>query len=199
LLVIYQKESMSRIIQQSGFILRFRYWNKLLAATKKLQYSLLGMQIGRNPILSKLYVTWPNQVAIGDNCVLEHDIHFKFVGLWKEGKAIRIGNDVFIGCNCEFNITAGIEIGDDCLIASGCRFIDHDHGIKVGVLMRNQHGAEMPIVLGNNVWLGCNVIVLKGVSIGDGAIVAAGAVVTKSILPNEIWAGVPARKVGQRS
>jgi acetyltransferase-like isoleucine patch superfamily enzyme len=64
--------------------------------------------------------------------------------------------------------------------------------------MRNQPGPEKPIRLGQDVWLGCNVVVLKGIEIGDGAIVAAGAVVTKSIGPREIWAGIPARKIGQR-
>jgi acetyltransferase-like isoleucine patch superfamily enzyme len=65
--------------------------------------------------------------------------------------------------------------------------------------MRTQPSTQQAIKLGSDVWLGCNVVVLKGVEIGDGAIIAAGAVVTKSILPNEIWAGVPARKIGQRN
>ena len=65
--------------------------------------------------------------------------------------------------------------------------------------MGPQQGIEKAISIGNDVWLGCNVIVLKGVEIGDGAIIGAGAVVTKSILPNEIWAGVPAKKIGERT
>ncbi|RZK45096.1 MAG: acyltransferase [Hymenobacter sp.] len=112
---------------------------------------------------------------------------------------MTIGNEAFIGASCEFNITEGIAIGDNALIASGCRFVDHDHGMQLGSPMRTQLGSHGAIKLGNDVWLGCNVVVLKGVEIGDGAVVAAGAIVTKSILPNEIWAGVPARKIGQRS
>lgn len=76
--------------------------------------------------------------------------------------------------------------------------IDYDHGILADRLMKTQKCIEKEIEIDSNVWIGCNVIILKGVNIGDGAIVAAGAVVLKSILPNEIWAGVPAKKIGER-
>lgn len=156
------------------------------------------MKLGSKTILPKIYVTWPHQVSIGSNCVLEHNIYFKFDGIWQKGPSIKISDRVFIGSECEFNIRERIYIGSDSLIASGCRFIDHDHGILGHDLIRKQIGPEKEIKIGNDVWLGCNVIVLKGVVIGDGAIVAAGTVVTKSILPREIWAGVPARKIGER-
>ncbi len=94
-----------------------------------------------------------------------------------------------------------IEIGADCLIASGCKFIDHDHGsARRDTPMREQsEGAEAEIILGEDVWLGVNVVILKGVHIGRGAIVGAGAVVTQTIREFEIWGGVPARKLGERS
>lgn len=186
------------IFQQSAFILRFRYKAKLLSFIRQKWYSLLGMSIGKETVLPELTITWPHQVSIGDKCLLEPYTYFKFDGIWREGPAIRIRNNVFIGTGCEFNIRKSIDIGDDSLIASGCRFIDHDHGHIPGKLMRLQEGAEKEIIIENDVWLGVNVTVLKGVKIGTGAIVAAGAVVTKDILANEIWAGVPARKIGER-
>lgn len=121
----------------------------------------------------------------------------KVDGIYAPDIAIRIGNRVFIGNGCEFNIKQSIVVGDDCLIASGCRFIDHDHGMEPG-LMCIQACPTEPIVISNNVWLGFNVQVLKGVCINEGAVVAAGAVVTKSIPSNEIWGGVPAKKIGIR-
>ena len=186
------------LIQQGGFVLRYRHWAKLMGVLRCYWYLLFGMRVGSGTIIPSLYITWPHQVAIGKHCTLEHGIYFKFDGIWQNGTAIRIGNHVFIGSGCEFNISQGIDIGDDTLIASGCRFIDHDHGMQVGLPIRSQNETKSPIQLGKDVWLGCNVVVLKGVVIGDGAIVAAGAIVTKSIMPNEIWAGVPARKIGQR-
>jgi acetyltransferase-like isoleucine patch superfamily enzyme len=107
---------------------------------------------------------------------------------------------VFVGFGCEFNVRRRLEIGSDCLIASGCKFIDHDHGTARGeVPMRAQTaGAEAEIVLEEDVWLGVNVVVLKGVRIGRGAIVAAGAVVTSDVPAYEIWGGIPARKLSER-
>ncbi len=156
------------------------------------------MKIGKGVYLTKLRISWPHQVAIGINCIFEPNINFKYDGPWMSGPTIIIGNTSFIGNNCEFNINEGITIGNDVLIASGCKFIDHDHGINTNKLMREQIGTRNKITIGNDVWLGCNVIVLKGVAIGDGAIVAAGAVVTKSIPGYEIWGGVPAKKIGER-
>ncbi|MDQ6765064.1 MAG: acyltransferase, partial [Verrucomicrobiota bacterium] len=130
----------------------------------------------------------------------EHDIYFKFDGIYAPGPAIVIHDRVFIGFGCEFNAQKRIEIGDDCLIASGCKFIDHDHAIsrRDSPMNRQIGGAEGEIVLAEDVWLGVNAVVLKGVRIGRGAIVAAGAVVTKRIGDYEVWGGVPARKIGAR-
>jgi acetyltransferase-like isoleucine patch superfamily enzyme len=189
---------MEHFIQQAGFVIRLRYWKRFLSFFRKTGLRMLGMQIGKNTTLPAVKITWPHQVAIGSSCVLEDQIYFKFDGIRKPGPSIRIGDNVFIGTGCEFNIRRLITIGNDSLIASGCRFIDHDHGVDAGELMRKQHGLEKEIVIGRDVWLGCNVVVLKGVVIGDGAVVAAGAVLTKSVLPNEIWGGVPAKKIGER-
>lgn len=143
-------------------------------------------------------MTWPHKVKIGNECVIEHDVFFKHDGIYSPMKSIIIGNNTFIGNGCEFNITEKIEIGNDCLIASGCKFIDHDHGKDLKYLMRVQKCQESPIFIGDNVWIGVNVIVLKGVKISNGAIVAANAVVNSFIPENEIWAGVPAKKIGER-
>jgi acetyltransferase-like isoleucine patch superfamily enzyme len=62
-----------------------------------------------------------------------------------------------------------------------------------------QDGPMKEIAIGSDVWLGCHVVVLKGVCIGDGAVVGAGAILTKSVPPGEIWAGIPASKIGTRS
>jgi acetyltransferase-like isoleucine patch superfamily enzyme len=170
------------------------------AQLRTVRMRALGMQIGAGTLLPEVHVTWPHQVSLGIGCVLEHDIHFKFDGIYAPGPTIVIRDRVFVGYGCEFNIRRGVEIGPDCLIASGCKFIDHDHGTARRDIPMNQQadGAEMPITLEEDVWLGANAVVLKGVRIGRGAIVAAGAVVTKSVPPFEIWGGVPAGKISER-
>ncbi|MFT3932631.1 MAG: acyltransferase [Chitinophagaceae bacterium] len=135
---------------------------------------------------------------MGNGCIIEHGVSFKFDNPWVPGPNIKLGDRVFVGSMCEFNITESISIGNDTNIASGCRFIDHNHGIALGTLIGLQPNPKAGISIGEGVWLGCNVVVLMGVTIEEGAVVAAGAVVTKSIPPNEIWGGIPAKKIGER-
>ncbi len=168
------------------------------ASVRRSLLRLRGAKIGGGTRIPRISVTWPHQISLGENCVLEDDIYFKFDGPWRRGPAILIGNRVFIGRGCEFNIRRRIVVGDDCLIASDCKFIDHDHGISMDRPMNVQSGQESEIELEQDVWLGVNCVVLKGVTIGRGAVVGASSVVTKPIPPFEIWAGVPAIRIGQR-
>ncbi|MBO9699691.1 MAG: acyltransferase [Sporocytophaga sp.] len=156
------------------------------------------MQVGKNTLLPSIFTTWPHQTSIGSNCVLETGIKFKYDGIWEKGPSIVIEDNVFIGFDTEFNISSGINIGKYSNIASRCSFIDHDHGIKLGMRIGPQESVKAAISIGEDVWLGTNVTVLKGVTIGDGAVIAAGAVVTKSVPANEIWGGVPAKRIGIR-
>jgi acetyltransferase-like isoleucine patch superfamily enzyme len=171
-----------------------------MTVLRKQWLRLQGARIGRGTLVPRLEVTWPHQLAIGARCLLHQGCVFEYChGVWLPGPSIIIGDRVFIGRYCEFNIRQGIRLGNDCLVASGCKFIDHDHGMMLGTPMNVQAGPESEIVLEDDVWLGVNVVVLKGVTIGRGAVVAAGAVVTKSIPPYEVWGGVPARRIAQRA
>ena len=179
-------------------VFRFRHCN-CLARLRTSWLKFCGVKVGKQTLFPCLTITWPHQLQIGNHCSLEPDIFFKFDGIWCPGPSIVIGDNVFIGRGCEFNIKKSIHVGNDSLIGSGTKFIDHDHGIQLGQLMRKQSGPEAAIVIGADVWIGGNVIVLKGVTIGDGAIVGAGAVVTKPVGSLEIWAGIPAKKIGIRT
>ncbi len=160
----------------------------------------MGMRIGPGTVIKKVEVLWPNQVRIGRDCsVLDGTIFDYCHGVWRPGPSIVLGDRCYVGRGVEFNIRLKLTMGSDCLIAAGCRFIDHDHGTVISQgPMRLQNGASGEIILEDDVWLGANVIVLKGVTIGKGAVVAAASVVTKSIPSMEIWAGVPAKQIGTR-
>ena len=187
------------LIYQSLFVFRFRYIKKLVNHLSTIKFRLIGMKVGKGTLLSNSHLTWPHQVKLGNNCLIEHDVCFHYDGIYSDGPSIIIGNNVFIGNCTEFNITDNIIVGDNCLIASGCRFIDHSHGYEYGQFINLQISSEKAINIGEDVWLGCNVIVLKGVTIGKGAIVGASSLVNKSIPPYEIWGGVPAKKIGERN
>ena len=108
------------------------------------------------------------------------------------GKNITIGKNVFINSGCCFQDQGGIRIGDGCFIGHQVVFatIDHDLDPK-----RRAENHVAPIVLGKNVWVGSHATILKGVTIGDGSVVAAGAVVTKDVPPMTVVGGVPARVI----
>jgi acetyltransferase-like isoleucine patch superfamily enzyme len=184
-------------IQKCAF--RLRHHLGLRPIFRKIWWQMQGARFGSGTSVPRLSISWPHQVSVGLDCNLEDDIFFKYDGWQQDGPAIVIGNSVFIGRGCEFNIRKRITIGDDCLIASGCKFIDHDHAMTAcSEPMRALECPEAEIELEDDIWLGINVVVLKGVVIGRGAVVGAGAVVTRSIPRGEIWAGVPARRIGVR-
>lgn len=188
----------SALFYRICFRLRSLLRGVLSAAVRRPFWRLQGMQIGRGITLPRLHANWPHQVALGDGCTLEPGVIFKFDAICVPGPNIVFGAHCFIGAGCEFNIRRGLRVGAHSLLAAGSRFIDHDHDITPGKLIGHEPGPESPIVLGESVWVGANAVVLKGVNIGDGAVIAAGAVVTHDVPAQEIWAGVPARKIGAR-
>ncbi len=121
---------MSRLLQQGYFVAKNRFIQKAIGWFRKQGYRILGMEIGHKTHLPAIYTTFPNQVSIGNNCILEKNIYFKYDGVWVDGKSIIIKDEVFIGQACEFNISLKIIINKQCNIASGCKFIDHDHGFS---------------------------------------------------------------------
>ena len=132
-------------------------------------------------------------------------VHAKLVGE-RSGSAISIGDRCFIGRSTIISASA-VTIGDDVLISWGCFIVDHDsHSLdwerrKRDVLawrMGNKDWTDVPVrsvVIGDKAWIGFNSIVLKGVSIGERAIVAAGSVVTRDVPAATVVAGNPARVI----
>lgn len=122
--------------------------------------------------------------------------------------SFSIGRGVYIGRNCSLETNA--EIGNYCLLANRVAFVGrYDHDFReIGRPIRfatwiGQNDVPAArrrerVIVGNDVWLGYGVIVLTGVKIGSGAIVAAGSLVTKDVPPYAIVAGVPAKIIGQR-
>jgi acetyltransferase-like isoleucine patch superfamily enzyme len=108
------------------------------------------------------------------------------------GKNITLGKRIFINSGCKFQDQGGVAIGDDCLIGHNTVLATLNHDLDPS---RRADMHPAPITIGSNVWIGANVTVLPGVTIGDNAVVAAASVLTKDVPDNAIVVGSPARVV----
>ena len=108
---------------------------------------------------------------------------------------ITIGDNCFFNHNCSLTAAENIVIGNQCMFANNFVVVDHDRDRKDGKILKELVSA--PVKIGNNVWCGANVTVLKGVTIGDGAVIAAGSVVNRDVAAYSVVAGVPARKISK--
>jgi acetyltransferase-like isoleucine patch superfamily enzyme len=135
---------------------------------------------------------------------LAHNVHLYRGSLVELGGAgsLLVGENTYIQSGCVLNVfVASIRIGANCMIAPGCVLTPYRHGIAdLSRPMREQPlTSRGDIVLEDDVWLGARVCVTDGVTLGRGAIIGAGAVVTKDIPPYAIAGGVPARVIGYRA
>ena len=106
------------------------------------------------------------------------------------GKNITVGKNVFINMGCKFQDQGGITVGDGSLIGHNVVLATLNHDLNPDT---RKSMTPSPIHIGNNVWIGAGAVILPGVTIGDGAIVAAGAVVTRDVKAYTLAGGVPAR------
>lgn len=110
------------------------------------------------------------------------------------GKNIKIGKNVFINACCRFQDQGGIEIGDGSLIGHNTTIATLNHDFNPDK-RANLHPS--PVKIGKNVWIGSDCTIVPGIEIGDGAVIGAGSVVTKSVPANSIAIGSPARVIKQ--
>ena len=123
---------------------------------------------------------------VGKNLRIETPFYTDF------GKNITVGDRVFINAGCKFQDQGGIYIGDETFIGHNVVLatLDHDIDPEKRYML---HAA--PIRIGRRVWIGANVVITKGVTIGDNSVIAAGAVVTRDIPANVVAGGVPAKVI----
>lgn len=98
-----------------------------------------------------------------------------------DGGHLSIGSNCFFNHNCSITCLRSVTIGNGSTFGNNLVIVDHDHDFKSG----NGY-LKAPVVIGNNVWIGANVTILKGTTIGDNSIIAAGAVVSGTVPPNSI-------------
>lgn len=107
------------------------------------------------------------------------------------GAGMKLGRNVFVNQNCTFYDLGGLEIGDDVMIGPNVSLITSGHPVEPS---RRRDGViAKPIVIERNVWIGAGATIIGGVTIGENAVVAAAAVVTRDVPPNTLVGGNPAK------
>jgi acetyltransferase-like isoleucine patch superfamily enzyme len=139
------------------------------------------------------------QIIIGNNVHLAGKSGFNFGNRVHASPEVRIGDGSFIGHACSFSAAESITIGNHCLLAGSVRIADFDgHPVDASCRRAKEPAPRegiRPVVIGDDVWLGAESIILKGVTIGPRSIVGAGSVVTRDVPPDVVVAGNPARVV----
>jgi len=179
---------------------RFSFWRLWQVKVQARLYSAT-VQIGR-----RVTITHPLRFQGFGSLILEDEVKLGsfLAGLSNSpilfqprtnSAIIRVGQGTAIMNGCELMARVSITIGKNCRIGAGCAFLDSDfHGLAPS--QRDQVGLSQPIILGNNVWLGQGVTILKDVCIGNDAVVGAGCIVTKDIAAGAIAVGNPMRIIG---
>lgn len=160
-------------------------------------YSFADISIGKNVYIeddAKIRIRDGGKIEIGDHCEILDGVLIS-----------TYGGDITIGDNCSINPYTiiyghgGVRIGSNVLIAAQCAIVPVNHSFNdLNISIREQGHAAKGIVIGDNVWIGHGCSILDGVTIGTGCVIAAGSVVNKSIPPNTIMGGVPAKIIKLR-
>lgn len=182
---------------------------KIFSLFIKKYLNFKNIEIGSNPVfygMPHLNIARGGKVVIGDNVVLcstsagnplgvNHRIVLSVV--FPDAKII-VGNNTGIS-GAAICAAKSVSIGNDCLLGANITITDYDfHSVKPNGRRYNTNFNDIgckPVVIEDNVWLGMNTTVLKGVTIGENSIIAAGSVVTKSVPSDCIAGGNPARVI----
>lgn len=171
-------------------------WNSLVSFFRLLMLRLLGLRTGRNVHVGS-GTEWPlgnvRNIQVGDNVSLGSRGWF-YIPLNNRQAKIQIGSGTAIGN--DFVITANnlIQIGRDCLLSYRVTVMDHSHVTGPGVApVRSGLTEGKPVNIGDRCFLGCNVVIMPGITLGENCVVGANSVVTKSFEAGSVIAGAPAK------
>jgi len=174
--------------------LRYKFINKIFYLRNKLRFGYLGKNVFFDSNVE--FLRFNKNLVVFDNVIFKSGAK---ISCCNKGAQIIIGENTTIGYNTFIFSSKSIEIGKDCMISSFAYLVDSTHGIRKGFKMNEQKETANKIKIGDDVWIGQGSTILSGVEIGDGSIVGAGSVVNQSIGSNKIYAGNPAREIGNRN
>jgi acetyltransferase-like isoleucine patch superfamily enzyme len=153
---------------------------------------------GRNLILEDgvyLNALSANGITMKDNVTIARNSTIVCTGvIAHKGVGVSIGKNTGINANAFIGGQGGIAIGDNVILGPGVMIFSENHVFAdADTAIKDQGVSRVGVVIGNNCWVGAGVTILDGVNIGEGCVIAAGSVVTKSIPSNSIAKGIPAK------
>jgi len=154
-----------------------------------------GVTIGAGATISVFaHLRSDGRLSFGDRCTVG-----RYVILAPDGGSIVVGDDVSINAFCLVSGIGGVEIGKDTRVGASVSILSSNHVFDdPDRPIRMQGLTARGVSIGNDVWIGTRAVVLDSTRVGDGAVIAAGAVVTTDVEPLSIVGGVPARVIGRR-
>lgn len=176
-------------VRQRGRIAAAR-WRAILW---RLQGARLGPKVNVGP---RCVLDRPWRLTAGPRVTLEAEVSVKLV---EDVATVVVGEGSFLGRGTILDVAQRVEIGAHTLLAPRVMVVDHTHGIEGGVRIDAQPCRSAPVRIGADVWIGTGAVILPGVSIGDGAVIGAQALVRENVPAGAIAAGVPARVRRYRS
>lgn len=182
----------------SRFTWRLAEKRRLAIARLRSKYTrAMGAQVGPKCLFGRgVRIDRPWTATFGQRCVLEPDVWLDVVA---DEARISIGDSAFLGRGTHLFVSQKVTIGNHVLIGDGAIISDHKHNTVGGIPIGQQGCNAAPIRVGDDVLICVRAIILQGVTIGDGAIIGPGAVVTQDVPPNAIVASPPGRTVGMRA
>ena len=138
-------------------------------------------------------------IELGSGVALDQHVALVISGDSEDKIKLAIGDRSYVNRGTIFDASLSITVGEDCMFGPYCYVTDSDHGTEVNIPVSQQPMQSVPVTIEDGAWIGAHASILKGVTIGAGAIVGAGSVVTKNVAANSIVAGVPAKEIGKRS
>lgn len=174
----------------------FTLWSVIADRIRAGLFRLCGAESGAKVRIGpRCRLTRPKGVRLGTRVWLEADVWFK---LSSASAKLIVGSHTFFARNCTVNVVEKVSIGSHTLFGPGCLIIDHNHGMAPDRRIDQQTCISKPVVIGSNVWCGAGAVVLAGVTIGDGAVIGANAVVINDVPSMAIMVGNPAQFVRDR-
>jgi acetyltransferase-like isoleucine patch superfamily enzyme len=177
-----------------------QYLQAVVSRWQNFYYKLLGVRLNGYVWMRQVEIPRNfSDIAIEAAVALDRGATLLCSGEPTSQPKIYIGANTYINRNTFIDASLSIALGKDCAVGPSCYITDHDHSIESDLPPLAQPLISKPTSIGDRVWLGANVTVLKGVTIGNDAVIGAGSVVTKDIPEGAIAVGVPAKVIRYRN